>query len=490
MRYVPDGPERPDWHDKLKNGTDPEMGALPYIDTVSPVTGETFSYWREREHFVFTETETGLIGEANAAIWDALIKGCERLLDFERACHWDPANPNQRDPYHRDRDCYFRKLGIPDWAIPGIMRTWQLDETNGDECVTAATEHYPCIYGRYDFSVQLDAFGNIIGVKLLEFNADTPTALVESAIQWYWFTALHQGPGRDQWNTVFEGLVDRWIYELSEYRQKTQSLPPIIHVAFDRSEQEGEDKMTCTMMEQALIEASYRMGTGSTSAFMVKLLPLQDISFVQEPGNPTVPDGPLAGTPIGHFVDDKGEKISMIFKLLPWEHLLVANGDYGKAAMYDIMSDDPTIWVEPPYKLLWSNKGILAVLWEFFKNDERYSRYLLPAYFKGDPDIPEEIKRNCVEKPIFSREGANARVIVDGVVVETGHNYGYGDEGWVVQALAPLPTFEDPAVGTIHAVIGSWMMGDTGTGICVRASQTRITDNQSWFLPHCFETGV
>ena len=59
------------------------------------------------------------------------------------------------------------------------------------------------IYGRFDFAYGPDGF------KLLEYNADTPTALVETAVQWHWVQDVY-GTGGDQWNMVHELLVQRW----------------------------------------------------------------------------------------------------------------------------------------------------------------------------------------------------------------------------------------------------------------------------------------
>ncbi|HJP96092.1 MAG TPA: glutathionylspermidine synthase family protein [Candidatus Saccharimonadales bacterium] len=503
MRYVSDGPTRDGWIELVKDQ------GLTYVMTTDPVTGQEFSYWMEAGHFVLKESETDLIGEANAALFQAYLEAGEHVLAFERAWHWDTANPEQRNLSHLDRDCYFHKLGIPEWAAGAIIRTWQLDEPDGSACLALAHEYWPNIYGRYDLGVQLDDNGTIVGVKLFEFNADTPTGVVETVIQWDWFAALHQREGRDQWNSLrkdpvrgnpnqpYEGdgstdnLVDRWIHELTLYRQSWGSLPSVIHVAHDSDEPEGEDYFTCVIMYEALVEASRLMGTSETSAFGVKLIKLNQITRHEPEGSPTVPDGPLAGTPIGQWFDTDGMRIKMIFKLNAWEHALEEGRfDFGKTAIYDLLSDDPTIWVESPYKLLWSNKGFLAVLWKLFKDDSRFNHFLLETYFEGDPDIPADFMRNCVIKPMLSREGANVTVIRDGVIVEEGPNQGYGAEGRVVQKLAPLPKFHDPELGELHAVIGSWMLGDTGAGLCIRVSQGRITNNLSRFAPHYFETGV
>lgn len=473
MKRFANGPTRPNWHELVRTQ------GLVYVDTVLP-SGETVSYWRERQYYTLLESETDLIGQANQALWDAYIEGGERMLAFERAWHGDPT--------HQERDCYFRKLAIPEWAIGAIMRTWQLDEPDGSPCQTVETEHYPCIYGRYDYSVERDSFGIITGVKLLEFNADTPTGLVESIIQWEWFESLHKTRGLDQWNSLYKDLIDRWVFELSEYRRKTGRLPFTVHLAYEVAEEEGEDYMTTVMMQQVVAKAASAMGNGRTPAFDVKLIALGDIDRI--PTGEIVASAPFTGTYVGGFADKDGVKIEMIFKLHPWEHMLQSRYGFGQTVMHNILSDDPVIWVEAAYKLIWSNKGFLAVLWEFFKEDPRYAPYLLETYFRNDSNTPEGFMRNCAVKPILSREGANTTIFVDGIVVASGPDCHYGDEGYVVQALAPLPVFEDPSEGPMHAVIGSWMVGDKGSGICIRESRGLITDNQSYFAPTYVEMGV
>ena len=42
----------------------------------------------------------------------------------------------------------------------------------------------------------------------------------------------------------------------------------------------------------------------------------------------------------------------------------------------------PTRWIEPPWKAILSNKGILPLLWEMFPDHPN----LLPAYFEDDPN--------------------------------------------------------------------------------------------------------
>ena len=45
--------------------------------------------------------------------------------------------------------------------------------------------------------------------RLLEYNADTPTALVEASVaQWFWLKDID--PGGDQFNSIHERLIEAW----------------------------------------------------------------------------------------------------------------------------------------------------------------------------------------------------------------------------------------------------------------------------------------
>jgi glutathionylspermidine synthase len=83
-----------------------------------------------------------------------------------------------------------------------------------------------------------------------------------------------------------------------------------------------------------------------------------------------------------------------------------------------------------------------------------------------------------VKKPKMAREGANITYVGDSRI-ETGGDY--GEEGFVYQALAPVPVFDGA-----HAVIGSWVVDGVSSGIGIRESDSPITDNLSRFVPHLF----
>jgi glutathionylspermidine synthase len=133
-----------------------------------------------------------------------------------------------------------------------------------------------------------------------------------------------------------------------------------------------------------------------------------------------------------------------------------------------------TIWIEPAWKMLLSNKGILPVLWELYPGHPN----LLEARF----DSPSEMTQ-WVRKPLLGREGANITLHRAGEHIETAGEY--GEEGYVYQELATLRQFHGR-----FPVIGSWVIGENegsaAAGIGIRESDSPIITNTSRFVPHLF----
>jgi glutathionylspermidine synthase len=130
-----------------------------------------------------------------------------------------------------------------------------------------------------------------------------------------------------------------------------------------------------------------------------------------------------------------------------------------------------TQWIEPIWKMLLSNKGILPILWELFPHHAN----LLECYFTGPKHLTD-----YVEKPLLSREGANLSIHRGAAVEATAGPY--GEEGFVYQATARIAEF-----GGAFPVIGSWMIDGVAAGIGIRESATPVTNNLSCFVPHLFE---
>src|SRR5258708_25072681 len=113
----------------------------------------------------------------------------------------------------------------------------------------------------------------------------------------------------------------------------------------------------------------------------------------------------------GSFVDLDDRAIELAFKLYPWEWMF-------HDAFGERLAKASTRWIEPPWKAMLSNKGILPLLWEMFPGHPN----LLPAYFEDDPEAAK-LGASFLRKPLYSREGANVALVSAGttLVALAGH---------------------------------------------------------------------
>jgi glutathionylspermidine synthase len=433
---------------------------LGYVDTVTP-DGCTESYWREGIAYGVDLDEIKTIETATRRLFEMFIQAGDHII----------ANN------------LFAKLGIPAWAIPAIVELWKdPDDTDNP----ARPRWYtPMLYGRFDLAPVLDPYDKLVGVKLLEFNADTPTGLVESAVtQWnYALAAGLIGENSGQWNTLFESLVAGWVFEIRKFRNITGRRVDTVHFAYSCKEETGEDALNVGLMMEAARKASERLLHDGEEGFKVASLYMCQIFRA---GSANEHDHPVGDQ---YFSDPDHEPIEVLFKLYPWEWIFQT--EFGPSAVENMLMLDGTVWLEPIWKALWSNKGILAVLWDLFKDTDD-AGLLLEAYFEGEE--PPGFRDNCARKPLHGREGGSLQLIVNGNVIETGpasYDADSGPEGtFVQQALMPLPDFpgETPDE-TWHPVLGVWMVEDEPVCLALRESAGLITNNQSFFAPH-FVTGI
>ncbi|GJE56778.1 MULTISPECIES: glutathionylspermidine synthase family protein [Methylobacterium] len=310
-------------------------------------------------------------------------------------------------------------LRLPEGAWDAVRDSWR----RGD----------PSLYGRLDLS-----YGGTGPAKLLEYNADTPTALYETGVfQWLWLEELLRDgqlpAGSDQFNAVHERLIARF-----------RDLPPAGLTAFAAEADAPEDRGTVEYLRDCAIQAGHA----------TRFLDLSEIGLAAD----------------GRFCAPDGAAIDRLFKLYPWEWAF-------EDAFAGAVATSPTRFLEPPWKAVLSNKGLLPHLWA----QEPGHPNLLPAYFEDDPQAAG-LGDSYVRKPVFSREGSNIAIVREGTVLaqEPGP---YGGEGWIRQALAELPLFDDRR----RPVIGSWIVGDAPAGLCIREGRGAITGNDALFVPHYIE---
>jgi len=250
----------------------------------------------------------------------------------------------------------FHELDIPFNLVEIIKESWENDV------------HWH-LYGRFDLS------GGITKpIKLIEFNADTPTALFESAIiQW----ALLKANGIDegmQFNFIYEALrdnfkrlvtLDKNIDNFDEYYEGWKIL-------FSSVKDNLEEENTTRLLQTIAEEAGWR----------TKFAYIDEVEFSDD----------------GVFYND--EKYEFFFKLIPWEAIAIEEPELAEI-MTNIVKNRQAIFLNPAYTLLFQSKGIMKILWDLYPNHP----LLLETSFE-----PLENKKQVI-KPTLAREGANIEII-------------------------------------------------------------------------------
>ncbi|WP_347989837.1 glutathionylspermidine synthase family protein [Methylomonas sp. AM2-LC] len=343
-------------------------------------------YWDESACYCFTRSQIDLLDDVTHELHQLCLSAVDHII----------------------RRNGFAKLHIPQWAVPYIIQSWEQQE--------------PSLYGRFDL-----AWNGTGTPKLLEYNADTPTALLEaSVVQWFWLQECF--PQADQFNSIHEKLLSFW----ANYRHR--------HPALHFASMDGSD--------EDFGNVEYLRDTALQAGLQTWHLPIPQIGWDKRQQR---------------FVDEQLQVISALFKLYPWEWLL-----QDEFSRY-LPSANLTL-LEPAWKLLLSSKGILPMLWELFPDHPN----LLAASFGDQPLLGAYVR-----KPLYSREGANIEIRRGASVVETTGSY--GAEGYIYQQYTPLTAFAGH-----YPVIGSWVIANQAAGIGIREDTSEITGNNSRFIPHYF----
>ncbi|RUM64962.1 MAG: glutathionylspermidine synthase [Sulfurimonas sp.] len=296
------------------------------------------------------------------------------VSDAEAMAYYNAANELydmyvEAAEYVIENDLFF-ELGIPFNLIESIKKSWENDV------------HWH-IYGRFDFAGGIDGQP----IKLIEFNADTPTGLYESAVlQWALLKHNHMDEAR-QFNTIYEAIQENFkrLITLTEDTALFDERYDGWKILFSSVEGSDEEEMTTKLLRQIATDA------GFNTAFEF----LQHVHFNDE----------------GIF-DSDDNAYEYWFKLYPWEDIGTDEPELA-VTLTSIMNNQKAIILNPAYTLLFQSKGIMCILKQLFPD----SPYLLPTSFEPLEGIKQ------VEKRVFGREGANTKII------EADGNVSYSTEG-------------------------------------------------------------
>lgn len=312
-------------------------------------TDKDGSDYLEDEIICISENEANAFYEASNELYDMFVAAAQKVIDENR----------------------FDELDIPFNLIDAIKMSWENDV------------HWH-LYSRFDFAGGLDEKP----IKLLEFNADTPTTLFETAIlQW---ALLRQNDMNEssQFNSLYESLMDNFkrLITLDDSVDSFDEYYEGWKILFSSIAANSEDELTTRLLEHIAKEAGFNT----------------NFSFIDE----------IEFSPEGIFKE--GLNYEYLFKLIPWENIAIEEGELAML-LTQIIKNQKAIILNPAYTLLFQSKGILKILWELYPNH--------PLLLETS-DKPLKGKK-CVKKPMFGREGANVSILDENgdVIQENGGEY-------------------------------------------------------------------
>ena len=264
----------------------------------------------------------------------------------------------QTGQYVIDNDL-FHDLNIPFNLVEMIKESWENDV------------HWH-LYSRFDLAGGIDGKP----IKLIEFNADTPTSLFETAIiQW----AMLKANGLDeasQFNNLYEALKDNFkrIITLDSDIEKFDEYYSGLgwKILFSSISGSSEDINTTKLLQHIATEA----GFNTDFEF------IENVQFNDE----------------GIYKND--ELFEFWFKLIPWENIAIEESELA-LILTQIIGDKKAIIFNPAYTLMFQSKGFMKILWDLYPNHP----LLLETSFEP------LIGKKQVEKRCFGREGANVKII-------------------------------------------------------------------------------
>ncbi|EAI9481260.1 glutathionylspermidine synthase family protein [Campylobacter upsaliensis] len=363
-------------------------------------TDEDGSDYLDNKLICVSKNEANAYYEAANELYDMFVAAAQNVIDNDR----------------------FDELGIPFNLIDAIKMSWE-------------NEVHWHLYGRFDFAGGLDGKP----IKLIEFNADTPTSLFESAILQWAMLKQNNLDEHLQFNSIYESLMDNFkrLITLDESVEEFEEHYRGWKILFSSVAGNKEEELTTKLLAHIAKDAGFECDFAY----------VDEVEFGEE----------------GIFKN--GVNYEYWFKLIPWEEIAIEEGEL-TMLLTQIMRNQKAIILNPAYTLLFQSKGILKILWELYPNHP----LLLESSYE-----PLQGK-DFVKKPMFGREGANISIIKDDVKLQ--ENIGpYGNNKMIYQQYYELNSSENEyyQAGVFFAY--------EGCGLGFRKGGL-IIDNASKFVGH------
>ena len=302
--------------------------------------------------------------------------------------------------------------------------------------------------GRFDF-VQ-----TVAGWKVLEYNCDTPSGVVEALAVNGKICACE---GRKNPNAAGEELLRQAIAE-SLYIAHRAGLAGA--AAFSALGSHSEDAGTMKYWQSLAAEGLF--------------VPLEELRYERESLTSLV----------------SGE-IGCWFRLHPWEIMVkecaVDGFPTGKRVL-ELVAAKKLLAVNPPLAALGQSKALQALIWQLYEAEEFLTKqerqlvqtYMLPTYrqnvFLG--------KVSYVRKPLWGREGGGVTLhAADGSLL-AGSRGGWHGAAIYQQAveLERMQVMTEKGLQEGRRLWGVFVAGGSFAGLLVRLGAA-ITDDQAWMTP-------
>ena len=319
----------------------------------------------------------------------------------------------------------FHEIGIPFNLVDAINESWENDV------------HWH-LYGRFDLAGGLDGQD----IKLLEFNADTPTALFETAIVQWAMLKQNNLEEESQFNALYESLLDNFkrLVTLEEDVSTFEERYDGWNFLFTSVKGNEEEENTVKLLQHIANDAGYN----------TEFAYIDDIEFSVEDG-----------------IYYNEQNYELWFKLIPWEDIALEESDLAML-LSNIIKNQKAIIFNPAYTLLFQSKGIMKILWDLYPNH--------PLLLETSFETLEGKKQ--VEKPIFGREGGNVSILDEKKNSIEAIDGDYGSHKMVYQAYTELLTDSE---GLSYQAGVFYAYEACGLGF---RKGGKILDNMSKFVGH------
>ncbi len=399
-----------------------------------------------------TEQEANAFYEAGNTLYDMFVEAGEYVIKNDLFFELDiPPSLITAIKQSWEEDIHWHLYGRFDLAGGIEGKPIKLLEFNADTPTmlyeSALLQWALLKYNNLDENKQrFDLAGGIEGkpIKLLEFNADTPTMLYESALLQWALLKYNNLDENKQFNNIHNALSENFkrLITLGEDTSAFSSLYEGWKILFSCIADSSEDVSTTRFLEYIARE----------SGFICDFAPIDKISFCASEG-----------------VSFEGVNYEFLFKLIPWENIAIDEPELA-LLMSEMMQNHNTIFLNPAYTLLFQSKRMLKILWDLFPHHP----LLLPASFEPLANTKQVCKR------AFGREGANIDILdSQGRIVESKDGI-YANHKSVYQAFYELNSYQNsyyqPNVFFAYESCG---LGFRKGG--------NIIDNFSKFVSHCIK---